>query len=467
MKEKEKEILQMQGFAEEMEDEVLAREETPREDADHEEEHHHSHHHSHHHHHHSSKHRHHHSKRKSSKKFSFRKLKKSFKKHKKIWIPIALILLVATILLAVMGLVELFTKKESIPTAQNQGTNGAVILSVSAFDEALPLVNSATNVIMTHEAYTEPSHVVLDGYADSTARLDMGSPVKLFFSLNNKPANYVVEKIKVDVADNENFLNSWVYHLDPSATSLDIFNLKTGTQYYYRINMHFTNGSISYAGGTFKTATSPRILTVGGVYNARDIGGWITVNGQVIRQGLLYRGTELDGSVESKYKLTDDGKHIMLNHLGIKTDMDLRWEEQNTSGIDALGADVNHIYFGVENYTNIFLPDYYEAVRNVFSELAKAENYPIYMHCTYGRDRTGTICCLLEALLGAREEDLWRDYLLSALENPYQDNISFGSFILALKNQPGETLKENVENYLLSIGVTAEEIAAIRSIYLG
>ena len=33
-------------------------------------------------------------------------------------------------------------------------------------------------------------------------------------------------------------------------------------------------------------------------------------------------------------------------------------------------------------------------------------SYPIYMHCTYGMDRTGTMCYLLGALLGMSEEDI-------------------------------------------------------------
>ena len=88
------------------------------------------------------------------------------------------------------------------------------------------------------------------------------------------------------------------------------------------------------------------------------------------------------------------------------------------------------------------------------------------MHCTYGRDRTGTICCLLEALLGVSEEDLWREYQLSALDEKYLDS-SFDRFMVALDNLEGDTLQQKTENYLLSIGVTAEEIASIREIFLG
>ena len=420
--------------------------------------------HHHHHHHHSHHHRHKH-KSSRSKKFSLRKLKKSFKKHKKIWIPILMFLLIAVVVLAIWGVVDLMSAQEQLPQ-QAQGIERAVVITAPVFESEQRLVNAAVDKIMSYEQYDQPAHVVLKEF-EGSSRLDVGMPVKLRFSLNNKPADYTVEKIVVETADNNHFLDSWEFTLDAGATSVDLYNLKTDTQYYYRIHYWFTNGIVSSAGGTFRTAKTPRILSIGGVYNARDIGGWVTTDGKTIRQGLLYRGTELDGSVQAEYRITEDGRRVMLEQLGIQMDMDLRWSQDNPSGTHSLGESVRHIYFGVEAYTNIFLENYQDAVRNVFSELAKEENYPIYMHCTYGRDRTGTIFALLEAVLGVDEEQIWRDYQLSALENIYQDNISFGSFLEALRAKPGNTLQEKAEGYLLSIGVTAEEIAAIRAIYLG
>lgn len=436
-------------------DMIQEEEKTLAESQEHSEEHHH-----HHHSHHRRKH-----KSSRSKKFSFRKLKKSFKKHKKIWIPILILLVTAVVLFAILGVVELMSADAPVPQ-QTQGIEGAVVITAPVYENEQRLVNAAADKILTYEQYTQPAHVVLKEYEGSGSRLDVGLPVKLRFSLNNKPTNYTVEKIVVETAENNNFLDSWKFTLDAGATSLDIFNLKTNTQYYYRINYHFTNGIVSSACGSFRTANTPRILSIGGVHNARDIGGWVTTDGKTIRQGLLYRGTELDGAVQAEYKLSDAGKKIMLEQLGIRMDMDLRWSEHNPSGMHALGEDVRHIYFGVEAYTNIFLESYRDSVRNVFSELANEENYPIYIHCTYGRDRTGTICALLEALLGVSEEQIWKDYQLSALENIYQDNISFGNFMESLQAQPGNTLQEKAEGYLLSIGVTGEEIEAIRAIYL-
>ncbi len=424
-----------------------------------------------HHHHHSRHHSGHRKRRRSyrrnSKKLSIRKIKRFCKKYKKVLIPLCALLLSAVTVVGLLGVVDLISKNDKPDNGQNvQGTEGIVILATPVFEEELSLVGKAVYTILENDVYDTPVHVILENYLETGVRLDTCVPVKLNFYLANKPADYTVEKFTVDVAERDSFENARKYTLDAKAQELSLLNLKTGTQYFYRINAHFTNGIVSSAGSSFRTKESPRILTVSGAYNVRDIGGWKTVDGKTVKQGLLYRGTELDGAVEAKYTLTDAGRAVMLDHLGIRTDMDLRWTAKQPNSKDALGADVQYLYYGVAPYTDIFVAENQEEVRKVFSDLAKPENYPIYIHCTYGRDRTGTICCLLEALLGVEEGNLWRDYQLSALDEKYLDS-SFDRFMVALRNLEGETMQEKAENYLLGIGVTEEEISSIQTIFLG
>ena len=219
--------------------------------------------------------------------------------------------------------------------------------------------------------------------------------------------------------------------------------------------------------GDFTTAISPRILTIDNVPNVRDIGGWMTDSGTRIRQGLLYRGCELDGAAEDSYRLTEEGKATMLSELGIRFEMDLRSSEVNPIPTDTLGEHVIHRYYAINQYSNVFQEGESVKIRKVFADLANADNYPMYMHCTYGRDRTGTVCYLLEALLGVSEKDLRREYELSAFTDSYVDSESFAVFVADLRRMEGNTMKDKVEGYLLSIGVTAEEIASIRAIFLG
>ena len=51
--------------------------------------------------------------------------------------------------------------------------------------------------------------------------------------------------------------------------------------------------------------------------------------------------------------------------------------------------------------------------KDFFNTLNDVNNYPVYFHCTHGKDRTGGIAYVVEALLGMDEESMYRDYLFS------------------------------------------------------
>ena len=153
----------------------------------------------------------------------------------------------------------------------------------------------------------------------------------------------------------------------------------------------------------------------------------------------------------------------MLNTLKIHTEMDLRKQ----GGEDMLGNSVTHKYYNSSMYKYIFDDDASASTRKIFSDIANPSNYPIYMHCTYGNDRTGTICFILEALLGMSNNDILKSYQLSAFCYDEFSLTEIKEFISAFETLEGETYTEKAENYLLSIGVTEKEIESIRNIFLG
>ncbi|KAM0721830.1 hypothetical protein Q7P37_002755 [Cladosporium fusiforme] len=55
-------------------------------------------------------------------------------------------------------------------------------------------------------------------------------------------------------------------------------------------------------------------------------------------------------------------------------------------------------------------------IARVFALLADPASYPVLVHCTQGKDRTGLVCLLAGLLCGASEEALRRDYERSAVE---------------------------------------------------
>jgi hypothetical protein len=73
---------------------------------------------------------------------------------------------------------------------------------------------------------------------------------------------------------------------------------------------------------------------------------------------------------------------------------------------------------------------------------------------------------LLEALLGVSENDLRKEYEISGFTSPLSNTDDFDAFVDKINTFSGDTIQEKVEGYLLSIGVTAEEIANIREIFL-
>ena len=119
------------------------------------------------------------------------------------------------------------------------------------------------------------------------------------------------------------------------------------------------------------------------------------------------------------------------------------------------------------------MDEFREGYRRCFALLADPARYPVYVHCTGGADRTGTIAFLLGALLGVEESELIKDYEFTSFSfysvrdsregtyHPY-----FKMMKTALSACDGDTLQQQVECLLLSIGVTAAEIAAIRSTLL-
>lgn len=110
---------------------------------------------------------------------------------------------------------------------------------------------------------------------------------------------------------------------------------------------------------------------------------------------------------------------------------------------------------------------------------AAASEGPIYVHCLEGKDRTGFVCLLLEALAGADCDELLADYMLTyrnyygitAEDTPEKYNavkdVYFGAFCeflwgtVDLAALRAMDLSAAAEDYLLSAGMTEETLAAL------
>lgn len=391
------------------------------------------------------------------------------KNKRKIRKPNFLILASLVLVLIMVSLFFIFNNKK--PNFETEKDNSSISgLSVSVempqFTEDVVTVSPAIETYIKNDDIKGAAAIYKLFKNKGVKKTYYELPVQISCRIKSLPSGVKLKSSLVIVSENENFEEAFEYKMD-SDLKVKIYSLKRSTKYFYKINLQFTDGTIKEDTGTFKTADMPRILSVDGVGNMRDIGGYQTIYGKRIKQGLFYRGTGLDGVTNDKIKITEDGVETMLSVLKIKFDMDLRFPENNPENIEPLGNKVTHKYYSCYSYSEIFEEKGKAPIKNIFSDLAKEENYPIYIHCSYGSDRTGTVCYLLQALLGVSEEDLKREYYLSALYHGGVMEDKFNQFIDDLQTYKGNNINEKVESYLISVGVKKSEIEKIREIFLG
>ncbi len=248
----------------------------------------------------------------------------------------------------------------------------------------------------------------------------------------------------------------------------DYYFINDGNKYVTDRKMHigdrFLQGTYLNA-GYFEFDTEGKMIGhIHGIRNGRDLGDipfMVTTDGKDIKSGLLIRGGELDNAkLDLSVEQRQEALSALKNIYGVKSDIDLRSPE--IGGQDVLGSTVPHKYFDMVMYDKAFTDLGKAKMKAVFTELANPDNYPMYLHCTYGIDRTGTVSYILEAVLGVSEQNALREYLLSL--------GSYGNSILkvrdGLKAYGGATLKECAEAYLLDCGVTYDQIESIRNIFI-
>lgn len=363
----------------------------------------------------------------------------------------------------------------------NDGNNDASS-SQNTAKENLIIENFDAPVSLSHDevnnylAQTE-CVTVFQSALDHNFRYDQGKPVTIRFSLPDSHINEDIFASEIDIyADEAHTKLEKTQTFISKNNSVNVYNLKTGTAYYFELRVTLENGDILSGSGAFETAKGVRFLHLDGASNARDIGGWKTEDGKTIKQGLLYRGGEIDGGKNTGtagFCLTEKGIEEM-RALGIKTDLDLRSETNKVGEYSILGADVNRTFYDFWYYEQITYPEYAHKVKALFTDLANPDAYPIYLHCTHGVDRAGTASALIEGLLGVSEADIIRDYELSNFYYHYrhvdrnfdENGGSILGLLTALQAFEGETLSEKVETFLLGTGVTQQQIDTVRDIFL-
>ena len=323
-------------------------------------------------------------------------------------------------------------------------------------DEGVALPQFDTEVLLC----SQQAKQVFDHALKITDAVVSGAPYRPFVF------EYLLEKDSgtLLLSEDSSLSNAREYYLDKEKTSVTIDNLKTGTTYHYQVIV----AGKTYS-GSFRTAASNRFISVPGVENLRDIGGYTTLDGKTVKQGLLIRGCELDGIKNADYLVSSQDITAMQETFGFVYDLDLRSPEIVEGAYQSmLGDQVGHKFYDAPTYAQIFRTEYLDSMRHIFADLANPDNYPMYLHCTWGRDRTGTIVLLLHGLLNVSKEDALQEYRLTGFVTPsVAGNNKMDALFLQLNAYEGDTLQEKIINYLTTtVGVTPEEIASIQSIFL-
>ncbi len=187
--------------------------------------------------------------------------------------------------------------------------------------------------------------------------------------------------------------------------------------------------------------------------NARDLAGTRLSPSGAVACGAVFRGPPL--------RLSDDGCADAAL-LGIRTVLDLRIEDERLGTPDAGCVGARRVLapmpvpygLGPTDYLNDLHATSSLAI--AFHTFGDADAYPIYFHCTFGRDRTGVVGALLLLALGATRATVMQEYLLSG------PNV--GAYPKSLDAVLDEVEQRGgAEAVLKDAGIRADELAVMRA----
>lgn len=208
--------------------------------------------------------------------------------------------------------------------------------------------------------------------------------------------------------------------------------------------MSFLNGCAAGPSDELIDSGLPAGLSMGleSAANWRDLGGYVTENGQTVLSGIIYRSNTLSTlTSEDQMKITE---------LDVMTTYDLRTDAEVQSDPDKIPPGISYVRLNVladatsaapaqllammsdpetaneelgggkidaafiEGYRGfITLPSAQSAYGRLFHDLTDSDKTPVVFHCTTGKDRTGWAAAAFLTLLGVSRETVMEDFLRS------------------------------------------------------
>ena len=201
-------------------------------------------------------------------------------------------------------------------------------------------------------------------------------------------------------------------------------------------------------------------------WNVRDLGGW-ACDGGTVKYGLLIRGGRISAA----------DRAVLVGQLGVQHEIDLRGKEgRDPSDGDVatespLGGDV---WFTIADkaasYALTPVETWQLYLRCVIDAVTHRE--PVYFHCTAGADRTGTLACVLEGLLGMSQSDIDKDYELTTFYSGSgtdalarrRNESDWKRLINAINAVSGDTFRDKCMHFAVgTCGMSMADINAYRA----
>ena len=293
-------------------------------------------------------------------------------------------------------------------------------------------------------------------------------------SWNNNGLSFSSAKLKFWSTEDKSDLRE--VSLGANATSASLANLYRARK--YRAQLVTSDGKASQ-GFEFTTGDYPRTITMGGIKNVRDIGGYMTSYGIRTSQGMIYRGYYIDdksGGHGANYTAEAGKVHEEVMKIGYEIDVQSSSEINGRTTSCLSGADYKCLT--LVSYENFLKQSSYQNLPEVFQILANADQKHVYFHCWGGADRTGMLAFFINAICGVSYTDLIEDFEITTETNNkrcHMHNSSsahFPKFLNAFINQwngydANKTINQNCEKWLLDVaGVRAEDILKVRQIMI-
>ena len=268
-------------------------------------------------------------------------------------------------------------------------------------------------------------------------------------------------------SESPDFANAVSETVPAEAASHEIYNLIPGRTYYCKVDAIVDEGyeTTELARFAFTTSGQMRHIKAEGTANVRDLGGWTTQSGMVVKYGKLFRGGEWNGGHNLEPEAIE-----ALRLAGIKAELDLRSDsEAKNITRSVLGSDITYKRTPLGqtashmNGLNGSKETYKAALNFVLTSIRNDK--PVYFHCAIGRDRTGTLAFLLEGALGMSKSDIYKDYELTNFSYWGTPCIKtqLDEMFDTIEGQTGETLEQKFRTYLKSyFGISDSAIDRFR-----